>query len=213
MSWIITNDQYVIRSNHKGCATPTSNTKRAKIFNNLYSAEEYLRSLPKALKNLGYYVLSLDPPAEQPRAAAPEPVIAAAEEKVEVLQTSTDVSELTDPEYYLKSVEAFREFIHTIKTERPSMEQRQLRAEMEVEDLLHAAEFFDLSPKDGHALYLKLHEARVRRRHCKNAVAWMDFVLQANPDTFLRNDPSERIRGSSRRQYRPRALPELFTEK
>ena len=83
---------------------------------------------------------------------------------------------------------------------------------MEIEDLLHAAEFYDLACNQGFDIYQRLREARIRRRNCKNAVAWIDFVLDANPDEFLRHDPSPRISGTQHRQYRPRARPELFEE-
>lgn len=55
-----------------------------------------------------------------------------------------------------------------------------------------------------------LHDARVQRRKCKNAIAWIDFILEQHPERFVDNEPSARIAGTRARDYAPRALPELF---
>ena len=74
----------------------------------------------------------------------------------------------------------------------------------------HAAEFYNLDASHGYQLYKLLHDARVRRRKCKNAIAWIDFILEQRPERFVENDPSARIVGTRSRDYAPRALPELF---
>ena len=57
MSWVITNDKFFVRCDKRGCATPVIDKRRAKIFDERFNADEFLRSLPKAMKNLGYYLL------------------------------------------------------------------------------------------------------------------------------------------------------------
>ena len=86
----------------------------------------------------------------------------------------------------------------------------QRKAELEIEDIEHAAEFYNLDVSHGYQLYKLLHDARVRRRKCKNAIAWIDFILEQRPERFVENDPSARIVGTRSRDYAPRALPELF---
>lgn len=44
----------------------------------------------------------------------------------------------------------------------------------------------------------------------KNAIAWIDYILEQAPDRFIENDPSPRIAGTRSRDYAPRVLPELF---
>ena len=44
----------------------------------------------------------------------------------------------------------------------------------------------------------------------KNAIAWIDYILEQAPDRFIENDPSPRIVGTRSRDYAPRALPALF---
>lgn len=205
MAWIITNDKFFVRSDKRGCASPVVDKRRAKVFEDRFNADEFLRSLPKAMKNLGYYVTPADkmptPPSIMQSVQQPETRIIPARKM-----------DLTEPGFYLDAIGAFREFIQTIQKARPKLEEQQIHAEMEIEDLLHASEFYDLARDQGFEIYQRLREARIRRRNCKNAVAWIDFVLDANPAEFLRHDPSPRINGSQHRQYRPRALPELFEE-
>ena len=44
----------------------------------------------------------------------------------------------------------------------------------------------------------------------KNAIAWIDYILEQAPDRFIENDTSPRIAGTRSRDYAPRALPALF---
>lgn len=206
MAWVITNDKFFVRSDKRGCATPVVDKRRAKVFEERFNADEFLRSLPKAMKNLGYYVAPADVVPASPT------VVMQSVHQQESSIIPIRKTELTEPEFYLEAIGSFREFIQTIQTARPKLEEQQIHAEMEIEDLLHASEFYDLAKDQGYDIYQRLREARIRRRNCKNAVAWIDFVLEANPAEFLRHDPSPRISGSQHRQYRPRALPELFDE-
>ena len=208
MAWVITNDKFFVRSDRRGCATPVVDKRRAKVFEERFNADEFLRSLPKAMKNLGYYVA----PADDEKPASPIVTVDHAQEAEVISVAPARKMELTEPEFYLDAIGSFREFIQTIQKARPKLEEQQIHAEMEIEDLLHASEFYDLAKDQGFEIYQRLREARIRRRNCKNAVAWIDFVLDANPAEFLRHDPSPRINGSQHRQYRPRAIPELFEE-
>ncbi len=206
MAWVITNDKFFVRSDKRGCATPVVDKRRAKVFDERFNADEFLRSLPKAMKNLGYYVAPADGVPNPPA------IIMQSVQAQEASIVPVRKMDLTEPEFYLDAIGSFREFIQTIQKARPKLEEQQIHAEMEIEDLLHASEFYDLAKDQGYEIYQRLREARIRRRNCKNAVAWIDFVLDANPAEFLRHDPSPRINGSQHRQYRPRALPELFEE-
>ena len=57
----------------------------------------------------------------------------------------------------------------------------------------------NLDASHGYQLYKTLHDARVRRRKCKNAIAWIDYILEQAPDRFIENDPSPRIVGTRSR--------------
>lgn len=204
MPWVITNNSFFIKSDKRGCATPVKDGKKAKVFTDLFYAEEFLRSLPKKLKNLGYYIAPLE---TQQVAAMPQD----APENWEHV-AALPYGDQLEPEFYLNAISEFRKFVHTIQSSRAKLKDDQEQAEMEIEDLLHITEFYDLSPDWCQRVVLMLKDARIRRRQCKNAIAWTDFVLDADPNSFLRCDPSPRIKGTQLRQYRPRALPDLFRE-
>ena len=118
--------------------------------------------------------------------------------------------ELLTPEFYLTRLKNFSDFIHTIQCQRETLVTGQRKAEREIEDIEHAAEFYNLDASHGYQLYKLLHDARVRRRKCKNAIAWIDYILEQALDRFIENDPSPRIAGTRSRDYAPRALPALF---
>ena len=149
----------------------------------------YCSLLPKAMKNLKYKVIFIS----NPNPKNPD------------LQL-----ELLTPEFYLTRLKNFSDFIHTIQCQRETLVTGQRKAELEIEDIEHAAEFYNLDASHGYQLYKLLHDARVRRRKCKNAIAWIDFILEQRPERFVENDPSARIVGTRSRDYAPRALPELF---
>ena len=73
--------------------------------------------------------------------------------------------DLIEPGYYLEAIGAFRGFIQDIQKARPKLEEQQIHAEMEIEDLLHVAEFYDLACDQGFDIYQRLREARIRRRN------------------------------------------------
>ena len=189
MPWIISNGKSYVEINGVNQMITTSYIDHAHTFNSKKTAEKYCSMLPKAMKNLKYKVIFIsNPDPENPD-----------------LQ-----SELLTPEFYLTRLKDFCDFIHTIRNQRETIMAAQRRAELEIEDIEHAAEFYNLDASHGYQLYKLLHDARVRRRKCKNAIAWIDYILEQNPDRFVDNEPSARIAGTRSRDYAPRALPALF---
>lgn len=189
MPWIISNGKSYVEIIGNNQMITTAYIDRAHTFNNKKTAEKYCSLLPKAMKNLKYNVIFIsNPNPENPD-----------------LQL-----ELLTPEFYLTRLKNFSDFIHTIQCQRETLVTGQRKAELEIEDIEHAAEFYNLDASHGYQLYKLLHDARVRRRKCKNAIAWIDFILEQRPERFVENDPSARIVGTRSRDYAPRALPELF---
>ena len=86
-------------------------------------------------------------------------------------------------EFYLQQLKDFREFIQTIHSQREVLVNAQKKAKLE--DIEHAAELYNLDASHGYQLYKMLHDARVRRRKCKNAIAWIDFILEQRPERFV----------------------------
>ena len=184
MPWIISNGKSYVEIIGNNQMITTAYIDRAHTFNNKKTAEKYCSLLPKAMKNLKYKVIFIsNPNPENPD-----------------LQL-----ELLTPEFYLTRLKNFSDFIHTIQCQRETLVTGQRKAEIEIEDIEHAAEFYNLDASHGYQLYKLLHDARVRRRKCKNAIAWIDFILEQRPERFVENNPSARIVGTRSRDYAPRA--------
>ncbi len=178
MPWIISNGKSYVEIIGNNQMITTAYIDRAHTFNNKKTAEKYCSLLPKAMKNLKYKVIFIsNPNPENPD-----------------LQL-----ELLTPEFYLTRLKNFSDFIHTIQCQRETLVTGQRKAELEIEDIEHAAEFYNLDASHGYQLYKLLHDARVRRRKCKNAIAWIDYILEQAPDRFIENDPSPRIAGTRSR--------------
>lgn len=189
MPWIISNGKSYVEITEQNQMITTSMIDRAHTFSSKKTAEKYCALMPKAMKNLKYKAIFI---------SNPDPEI------------PDLIPELLAPDYYLTHLKEFSEFIHTIHKQREALIAGQRQAELEIEDIEHAAEFYNLDASHGYQLYKLLHDARVRRRKCKNALAWIDFILDQHPDRFVENDPSPRIAGTRARDYAPRALPDLF---
>ena len=189
MPWIISNGKSYVEITPQNQMITTCYIDQAHAFTNKKTAEKYCSLLPKAMKNLKYKPIFISNPDPE----------------------NTDLRlELLSAEFYLQHLKDFREFIQTIHSQRDVLVNAQKKAELEVEDIEHAAEFYNLDASHGYQLYKMLHDARVRRRKCKNAIAWIDYILEQAPDRFIENDPSPRIAGTRSRDYAPRALPALF---
>ena len=166
MPWIISNGKSYVEIIGNNQMITTAYIDRAHTFNNKKTAEKYCSLLPKAMKNLKYKVIFIsNPNPENPD-----------------LQL-----ELLTPEFYLTRLKNFSDFIHTIQCQRETLVTGQRKAELEIEDIEHAAEFYNLDASHGYQLYKLLHNARVRRRKCKNAIAWIDFILEQRPERFVEN--------------------------
>ena len=168
MPWIISNGKNYVEITPLNQMITTSYIDQAHAFTNKKTAEKYCSLLPKSMKNLKYKVIFI---------SNPDPI-------------NADLQpELLDPEFYLLHLREFREFIRTLHSQRDVLAMAQRRAELEIEDIEHAAEFYNLDASHGYQLYKLLHDSRVRRRKCKNAIEWIDYILEQDPDQFIENDP------------------------
>ena len=189
MPWIISNGKSYVEITPQNQMITTCYIDQAHAFTNKKTAEKYCSLLPKAMKNLKYKPIFISNPDPE----------------------NTDLRlELLSAEFYLQHLKDFREFIQTIHSQRDVLVNALKKAELEVEDIEHAAEFYNLDASHGYQLYKMLHDARVRRRKCKNAIAWIDYSLEQAPDRFIENDPSPRIVGTRSHDYAPRALTALL---
>lgn len=82
--------------------------------------------------------------------------------------------------------------------------------ELEIVDIEHAAEFYNLNASQGYKLYKLLHDARVKRRELKDELEKINLSL----GTSIRSDNMENLQrsivGLEHRKYTPRVNKELF---
>lgn len=84
------------------------------------------------------------------------------------------------------------------------------KADLEIVDIEHAAEFYELDAARGYKLYRLLHDVRVKRRGLKNELEKINLFLGASIDSKKLGDLRKRIVGLDNKQYTPRINKELF---
>lgn len=83
-------------------------------------------------------------------------------------------------------------------------------ADLEIVDIEHAAEFYELNAAQGYKLYRLLHDVRIRRRKLKNELERINLFLGASIDSKKLENLRKRIIGLDHKQYTPRINNELF---
>jgi len=82
--------------------------------------------------------------------------------------------------------------------------------DLELVDIQHAAEFYNLNASQGYKLYKLMHDVTTKRRDFKDELQQIDLSL----GTILRTEHMEKleksIAGMSSRQYTPRINKKLF---
>lgn len=188
-------DMYVITNgkNYLGDVGKTlsavSQKDKARLFT-LDKGKNTLANLPKSLKNLGYQLVLCEEKSLSPKT----------------------VINLTDNVYedILKKVEDFENYIKEIENNKVNLALELSKVDGEIQDILHAAEFFNLSASEGYKLYKMLHEKRVKRRKIKDYIEIVRYIEETNGKEFSENKGSKSIKGKLTRDYKPKVLKELF---
>lgn len=192
MQYIITDGKLYISS--KSGIHTVQNLKDATKFE-LDKAHNVLASIPKSLKRLGWKV---------------EPLI---DEDVEKINKQVD-----------KSMEEFRgladnifekmmdveTYVTNLKKYLGVLDDELNRIKLEIIDIEHAAEFFDLDLYKGWKLYKMLQDARKRRRKFKDEKAKIEYIMRSNFVDCTNSAITNYIKSLDDRQYSPRVLQELF---
>lgn len=114
--------------------------------------------------------------------------------KYDILDKVKEISEFT------KQIEERRlyliEMIHTV--------------DLEIVDIEHAAEFYNLNASQGYKLYKLLHDARNRRREYKDELEKINLSLGTSIRSTNMENLERSILGLDNRQYTPRINKELF---
>ena len=97
MPWIISNGKSYVEINGMNQMITTCYIDRAHVFSNKKTAEKYCALLPKAMKNLKYKVIFISNPDPDSPDLLPE---------------------LLTPDFYIKHLQEFSDFINTIREQR-----------------------------------------------------------------------------------------------
>lgn len=165
----------------------TANLDDAIIFKTLAKAYNHLNtSLPKGLNKRKLQVITAD-------GSKPDVVYA---------PNSIDAETITS------SADEILRITTVLKTEHIRLTQLQQSSESEIQDIVHAAEFYQLNAAQGYKLYKMLHESRIRRREAKDGLELINALLQTKVSNC--EDVRSQVAALSNRSYKPRILNELF---
>lgn len=142
------------------------------------------------MKNLGYYM---------------EPD----EESNEFIEQAVNKAngEIND---ILIKVQEFEEYVRELCKKRDALTFEMSKIDSEIEDILHAAEFYNLNACEGYKLYKMLRDCRIRRRKIKDYIEVVGYIENATGKDFSNGIGSKSIINKTTREYAPRVLNELF---
>lgn len=187
--FIITNGSgYIYYDKNQKMAT-TNKRELAKRFTK-EKAENFMKNLAGTMKNLGY---RMEPDDETNQVI--EQVIS---------DTDESIAEI------LVQVRNFESYMQDIGKKRDTLTYELSKVDAEIEDILHAAEFYNLNACEGYKLYKMLRDARIKRRKLKDYIEVVGYVERATGKDFANNVGSKSILGKESREYKPRVLNELF---
>ena len=153
-------------------------------------AKNVLANLNRRLKNLGYYMESDEETNQFIEQASRE-----------------DNQEINT---ILFQVQEFESYVQDIGKKRDALSYELSRVDAEIEDILHAAEFYSLNACEGYKLYKMLRNARIRRRKLKDYIEVVGYIEGATGKELAEGKGSKSILGKMSREYKPRVLNELF---
>ena len=193
MQYVITDGKLYI-SSKSGIHTVDKINDASKF--ELDKAHNVIKSIPKSLKRIGWKIEELT-----------EDTIKANK------QINNDMDEfkgLTDN--ILEKMMDFESYITNLKKYLVALDDELERIRLEIIDIEHAAEFYDLDLYKGWKVYKMLQDARKRRRKCKDEKAKIEYILRSNFVDCTNSAITKYIKSLEDRQYTPRVLQELFNQ-
>lgn len=193
MEYIITDGRQYISSN--GGIKAVTNIKRAGKWD-LDKANNIIKSIPTKLKMFDWKCI---------------PLVEHEKSKTEVKQhtkTLDDYKGLTDN--ILEKMMDWENYIKSLQEYMTTINDQLSLVDMEICDIRHYAEDFDLNMYQGWKLYKMLQDACRRRRKIKDERIKVEYILARNFVDCTNNAISNYIKSLDNRKYRPRVLKELF---
>jgi hypothetical protein len=193
MEYIITDGRRYISS--KSGIKAVDSVKKASKFE-LEKANNVLKSIPKTLKMFDWKCISCNDLGEK------------VNEEVRMVKTLDEYKGLTDN--ILDKMIDWENYIIKLQEYMSTIDDQLSLVDMEICDIRHYAENFDLNLYQGWKLYKMLQDACRRRRKIKDERIKVEYILNRNFVDCTNNAISNYIKSLDNRKYTPRVLKELF---
>ena len=187
--YVITNGSDYIAYDKNQKPITVSRRELAKRFTKT-KADNFVLNLVGRMKNLGYHV---EPDNEANQVI--EQVVNGLDENI------ADI---------LFHVQNFESYMQELSKKRDMLNYELSKVDNEIEDILHAAEFYNLNACEGYKLYRMLRERRIKRRKLKDYIEVVGYIEGTTGKGFTSGKGSKSILGKESREYKPRVLNELF---
>lgn len=129
---------------------------------------------------------------------------------ISTIEVKNDLSDATigiDVDEIMESLEMDFELLAKRKK---FLELEKLEIEREITDIYHCIEFYNLDAAKGYKIYKILQERLVRRRQNKDESLKIDYIMSGGISGLTNKQTRKRFEALENRNYRPRALQELF---
>ena len=192
MAYLLCNGDKFFAQNHDGMYMTTSYAEALK-WTNIDKAKHTLKNVSnhKKFKNCHFEI----------RYAYDGNHIASTEESAVEIHLDYDI---------LDKVREINKFISEIQLRKAYLNGEISKIDLEIVDIEHAAEFYNLNASQGYKIYRMLHDAKVKRRDLKDEATKIDMVLGTALWKNKLDNLEKGILGLDNRQYTPRVNAELF---
>ena len=110
----------------------------------------------------------------------------------------------------LEKVKEIHAFTKELEKRKSYLNGELSKIDLEIVDVEHAAEFYNLNASQGYKLYKLLHDLRVKRREVKDELQKINLTLGTSVKSENMENLERSILGLDNRQYTPRINKELF---
>lgn len=186
----------------------TDNIEQAKQFISLGNAERVFKKYKKKYKKLDLAIKSVSISVDGAENSCDTVEDDVCEEIVDVIDTDVDCDNMIADIY--EQADIISKMAKQAVLRKQELNSELSIADLEIQDIQHAAEFYELNAAQGYKIYKLLHDVRIRRRKIKNELAVIDSFLSASINSDRMEHVKNNINGLSNRTYTPRVNKELF---
>lgn len=212
--FVLANESRYLNEKHEIVKT----LDEAIVFDSVKNAAKFYENTPKIVKNLQFitkYVNDkekqtsvINKPASQLNETT-RPKTTDALKSNKKIQVHFDSGEAD----FDNSISNYIKLLQTTIRDKEKYENDIRHAEAEIQDIMHAAEFYDCDETESYGLCKMLHDVRQKRRHAKNMIMRIAIIENALAEDWLNGNILRKIDIVSNQEYTPRVHNELFENK